>query len=189
MAQYALYSKFKNIEFSQMRGHALKAQDLIVALKLAVSSASTRLTYADLSLKLGLPASALHASVQMLKQARLITGSFRDGINVQRRSLLELIIYGVPYFFPAMIGGPSRGMQTGLVPLDTDKLFIDEEAYVWPTPHGTVRGRSLQPLHPCALMACAQDAKLYKLLMCIDVLRTEGAREREFASKILQQLL
>jgi hypothetical protein len=58
---------------------------------------------------------------------------------------------------------------------------------VWPDPHGTMRGTSLQPLHPCALTACANDKILYRVLMCVDVLRVEGARERALAIEVLRR--
>jgi hypothetical protein len=173
-----------------MRSQSLKPQDLIVALKLAITPEATRQTYAQISPQLGLSASAVHASVRILTRARLIDGNFKDGISVQRGSLLELVIHGVPYFFPATISGASRGMRTGLAQLDADKQFVDsEETYVWPSPTGSVRGTSLLPLHSCALVASENDLTLYKILACIDVLRTEGARERALAREILRQLL
>jgi len=170
-----------------MRSSSLKAQDLIVALKLTIVP-SLAFTYAEVSAELGLPASGVHASVQMLIHARLATGSSRDSVQVNRSALQELLIYGVPYFFPATIGGPSRGMPTGSALLQLGSpLITRDEGYVWPSTHGTARGTSLQPLHPCALIASENDSTLYRILTCIDVLRVEGARERALAIKLLRQ--
>lgn len=172
-----------------MPANSLKAQDLIVALKLVILP-SAGFTYAKVSAELGLPASGVHASVRMLIHARLATGNSRDSVQVNRTALHELIIYGVPYFFPATIGGPSRGMPTGSALLELgSQLIAREQGYVWPSPNGTARGISLQPLHPCALIASENDSSLYRILMCIDVLRAESARERELAIKILRQYL
>ena len=83
-----------------MPADSLKAQDLIVALKLVILPSAV-FTYAKVSAELGLPASGVHASVRMLIHARLATGNSRDSVQVNRTALHELIIYGVPYFFLA----------------------------------------------------------------------------------------
>ena len=180
-------SIFINIEFSIMRFGSLKPQDLVVALKLAVRQGKIY-TYASISSEVGLAVAGVHASVRMLIHARLATGSLRDGLEVNRTALQELLIYGVPYFFPPSIGGLTRGIATASAVFEiASELITRQEVYVWPDPHGTMRGTSIQPLHSCALIASAHDEILHRVLMCIDVLRVEGARERALAIEILRR--
>jgi hypothetical protein len=56
---------------------------------------------------------------------------------------------------------------------------------VWPDPHGTVRGLTLEPLHRAAPGAARRDSELYTLLILIDALRDGRARERQMAEREL----
>lgn len=170
-----------------MNQPALKPQDLVVAVKFAVAQ-GTRFTYAAAAGDLGLAQSRVHSSVQMLIQARLASGSTKEGISVNSSRLVDLIIYGVPYFFPPTIGGPTRGMATGTaIESMTKELQANSEAeYVWPDSKGSSRGISLLPIHTCLLTASRNDPVLYRVFMAIDVLRISSSREREMAVKIIR---
>ena len=45
-----------------------------------------------------------------------------------------------------------------------------------------MRGRSVTPLHPSAVVAASKDKKLHELLALVDGIRVGGAREREVAT-------
>ncbi len=168
---------------------ALKPQDIVIALKASEKTAQ-RFTYAELAKDVGLSGARLHASVEMLKLTQLATGSSSEGLVVNRQRLLELIIYGVPIVFPAMVGAPTRGMPTAsALPEISAQMSRLEVGYVWPQASGSHRGVAVQPLHACVLTAAKNDAGLYHLLMAIDVLRLEPARERELAIRFLKSKL
>lgn len=168
----------------------LKAQDVVVALKVAVSLGPF-FTYAIAGSQLGLSASRVHSSVQMLITARLATGNTREGIHVSKSRLLDLVIYGVPYVFPPIIGGPSRGIPTATALPEIGRALTanDEAAFVWPDSKGVGRGSALAPLHSCVTTASQSDEALYRILMAVDVLRIGGAREREMAIQFLRSHL
>jgi hypothetical protein len=169
---------------------SLKAQDIVIAIKIAVSL-QQGFTYAGMGASVGLPPSRAHASVKMLLRARLALASPQAGIEIIRTRLLELLIYGVPYFFPPVIGGPTTGMPTASASpeLQLDLIGTRKERYMWPFPDGVERGIALLPIHPCAVHASKEDQNVYLALMAIDTLRVDGAREREMAISVLRRIL
>ena len=62
------------------------------------------------------------------------------------------------------------------------------EDYVWPSSRGSTQGRSVAPLHRCAL-ACADDPDCYAALALIDALRVGRVRDRLLARDLLQDVI
>src|SRR5687768_8482268 len=115
-----------------------KAQDVLVALKLALSNGNGE-SYAALAKTLGMSASEVHASVGRLTEARLLEP---DSRRVRRQPLVEFLLYGVPYAFPAAVGEMTRGVATAwAAPIMAGKVAATEtEVPVWPDPDGTRKG-------------------------------------------------
>jgi hypothetical protein len=173
-----------------MKQPSLKAQDIVVATKLATRR-SVAFTYAQIAQELAMAQSGVHASVRILVTSKLISKKTGDGIQVNRPRLIDLLIYGVPSFFPAVIGAITSGMPTASAASDIARLLADspDEKYVWADPDGKSRGSSLVPLHPCLIQACRVDDSLYKVMMAVDSLRVGSARERELASDLIRREL
>ncbi|MBI3784700.1 MAG: hypothetical protein HY270_15005 [Deltaproteobacteria bacterium] len=174
------------------RQWALKPVDIAVALKLAVLPEGEKFTYAILAELLHLSASEAHAAVTRLVTARLaVDHGDPRWIRPVNSTLVGLLIYGVPYVFPAVRGGLTIGVPTAYAvpPLRQQVLFSDQNPPVWPHPEGTVRGLSLLPLHANLPLAVAKDQKFYELLALVDALRIGQAREREVAANHLRERL
>lgn len=168
----------------------LKTQDLIVALKLAVSPDQT-FTFVRAAFELGLQPSQIHSSVKMLQLSRLGTGRTLQQMEINRERLADVLIYGAPTIFPALIGGIGRGVRTADVEIIAPGEFAQESetAYVWPHASGDVRGQSLTPLHPCVLFAAGNDTKLRDVLVALDICRVGAARERKVARDFIREAL
>lgn len=166
------------------RGMHLKPQDLVVALKLAVAG---NMTYDELAVSLGLSKSEAHAAVRRAKAAGLLRGD-RQPI---RHALLEFVLHGVRYAFPAVRGHQVRGMPTAYAaPPLSDLIHAGLDPLpVWPDAEGEVRGESFLPLYPSAPAAARVDPKLYQSLSLIDALRGGRARERNLAKEHLTRLI
>jgi hypothetical protein len=80
----------------------------------------------------------------------------------------------------------TRGLPTayGAPPLEQE-IAGDDLPPVWPDARGTVRGESLEPLHPSVPRASRKDAQLYELLALVDAVRIGRARERKLAEQHL----
>ncbi|MGJ7581506.1 hypothetical protein ACSFA3_15095 [Variovorax sp. RHLX14] len=167
---------------------ALKPQDLIVALKLALNR-DRDFVLADLADELGMALSSVHGAVKRAEFARLLsraTGSVRP----LRPAILEFALHGARYAYPGQLGPMTRGIPTAIGgPVLRPHFEDSSESPVWPDPGGTVRGPGLQPLNPCALQASKNDAALYEVLTLIDALRVGAARERKIASEELERRL
>jgi hypothetical protein len=159
----------------------------LVSLKLALSPpAAARPTYAELAADLRMSASEVHAAIKRAKVARLINELDRK-LRVDRRALLEFIIHGVKYAFPAERGPLTRGMPTSYAapPMNREFAPDSDPPPVWPDAAGTVRGFKLSPLTRSAPKAARQDPQLYEVLALIDALRDGRVRERQFAEEEL----
>jgi len=111
--------------------------------------------------------------------------------RLNRSALLEFLLHGVRYAFPAEKGSPTRGVPTSYAAAPLRKSIADagELPPVWPYADGPVRGYSFTPLHKNVPQAALEDKRLYELLALVDALRDGRARERELAVKELTKRL
>jgi hypothetical protein len=163
----------------------LKPQDILVLLKLSLEQ--ERPTYLRLGQQLHLHPSEVHASVKRAREAHLLQGPI-DEERVNRFGLLELLLHGLRYVYPAEKGAMTRGVPTAYAasPLKEQIVPDGEPVPVWPYAEGTVRGYSFSPLHKNAPLAALEDPRLYELLALVDGMRDGRARERELAGRELK---
>jgi hypothetical protein len=154
----------------------LKPQDILVLLKLSIEP--ERPTYLRLAQQLHLNPSEVHASVKRARAAHLLQGP-PEQERVNRSGLLELLLHGLRYVFPAEKGALTRGVPTAYAasPLKEQIAPDGEPVPVWPYAEGTVRGYSFSPLHKNAPLAALEDQRFYELLALVDALREGRARE------------
>ena len=159
---------------------SLRPGDLVVALRL-VHCPGDR--YESLAEALDMSLSAAHRAVRRLEQARLLIAGRR---TTNQGALIEFLVHGVRYVFPAHLGPEARGVPTaGALDDFQGELPADCRA-VWPHIKGNERGPSLRPLHPGAPEAALRDCRLHRMLALTDVLRIGQARERHIAERLLQ---
>ena len=164
---------------------SIRPQDVLVAVKLALSS---RQTYPELAAALEMSLSEVHAAVKRATDAGLV-GPNR---NPNRIALLDFLLQGAKRTFVPKRGPLTRGMPTahGAPPLD--RLVGGSGAEpppVWPDPEGTVRGESFSPLYRSVPRAARKDPKLYEVLCLIDAIRGGRARDYALAEQHLRELL
>lgn len=171
------------------RQWVLKPQDLAMALKL-VALSGERLAYAELAKQMRLSAFEAHAAIQRLTAARLVV-DLGEGPRPVMAALRNFLLHGASYCYPAVRGEVTIGFPTAYAvpPLDSQVLFSQDMPPVWPHPDGTVRGPALLPLYEKLPLAALDDPKFYQLLALFDALRMGQARERELATKLLEERL
>jgi hypothetical protein len=156
-------------------------------LKLAASQGrSWRLV--DLGQELGMSIFEVSMALRRSQRARLIDSSKK---KVNRPALLELILHGIKYVYPAEPGAVCRGVPTAhsAPPLSKEIVSNDNDQYVWPSGDGTVRGQSIEPLYASVPQAAMKDPALHELLALVDALRVGRARERQIAAEELKRRL
>lgn len=168
----------------------LKPQDVVVLLKLAVHP-NAEWTYQRLAVELLISQSEVHAAVRRAVAAKLMSNTTASGRPV-RAALLEFLVHGVKYAFPAKRGEFTRGMPTAHAAPPLNKSIVanpNEPPPVWPYAEGATRGYALAPLYPTVPQAAAKDAPLYESLALVDAIRDGRARERNLATKELESRL
>lgn len=166
---------------------SLKAQDILVALKLALRGGWSG-SYAALAAELGLSASEVHAAVRRLEEARLMEPAEK---RIRRTALRSLLVHGVPYVFAARAGEMTRGTPTAWAAptFVGEGVSTDPLPPVWPDPQGRTQGVAVEPIYASSPLAAAKDATLYAVLAAVDALRLGRARERAAAVAKLEELL
>jgi hypothetical protein len=167
----------------------LNGLDLMVLLKLCTES--ERIVQSNqLAAELFLEPSEITRSLKRSRASGLV---YVSGVEkrVNRPALLEFLIHGFRYVFPAQKGSMTRGIPTGVSaePLKSRFAQNGEPPTVWPYGEGKTRGISFAPLHKRAPDAALNDPKLYELLALVDGLREDRIREREIAKEELTRRL
>jgi hypothetical protein len=166
----------------------LRPVDIVVLLKL--STLDGRPPYLDLARDLHLYPSEVYLSLKRAAESQLLhRQKHHDRLN--RSALLEFLLHGIRYAFPAQKGALTRGVPTSYAapPLNEQISADDESSPVWPCAAGSVRGYSFAPLHKNVPIAALEDRKLYELLALTDALRDGRARERNLAGRELERRL
>lgn len=163
----------------------LKPQDIVVLLKV---NNSPTWTYSQLAKSLHLSASEVHAALKRCEISRLYDSSSR---KVLKSALLEFLVHGLKYVFPSQPGPLSRGIPTAhsAEPLKSLLLVAQDEAYIWATPTGDVRGQTIEPLYRSVPSAAQNDKQLYELLSLVDAIRLGKVREQRLAATQLEMRL
>jgi hypothetical protein len=166
----------------------LRPQDIVVLLKFSLVSG--RPTYLRLAQDLHLYPSEVYASVKRARLSHLVQGT-SSGERLNRAALLEFLLHGIRYAFPAEKGALTRGVPTGYAapPLNETIAATSDPPPVWPYAGGSVRGFSFAPLHKNVPQAAMEDFRLYELLALVDAIRDGRARERELAGRELAKRL
>ena len=165
----------------------LKPQDVLVLLKMvAAKDRSWRIV--DLAHELGLSISEVSMGLERSKRSGLLDSSKK---KIVWPALLEFILHGLKYVYPAAPGPLCRGIPTAhsAPPLSSEIVFNENDQYVWPSGNGNVRGQAIEPLYDSVPHAVSKDSELYQLLALIDALRVVRAREREIAGEELRKRL
>jgi hypothetical protein len=175
-----------------MKQTALRPSDIVSALEIAVRPGSTLAELAERSAK---SIGETHNAIRRLGLSALL---LPDQRAVAVDALLQFIRWGVPYAFPATLGGPAVGWPTAiLLPVGSAPSDItggragaaDSAEYVWPSADGRVSGTALIPLFPGAPRLTDRNPQLATMLSYVDLVRVGGARERDAAIDALGRIL
>jgi hypothetical protein len=167
-----------------MRKHnGMRPQDIVILLKImALDVPDWKMK--DIALGLGISPSEVTESLERSSLAGLIA---KDKRRVMRDNVLEFLVHGLKYVFPAVFGPSAGGISTAHSAPPLDSLVASNVVYVWQYPDGTKFGPSIIPLIPSVPQAAMRDSKLYELLALVESLRVGQVRERNLAAQILEK--
>ena len=167
----------------------LKPQDVVVALKL-ISIGVSPWNQPQLAKSLHVSASEVNHGLKRLAACHLFNAREQ---RIIRESLLEFLVSGLRYVFPAELGLVGEGMPTsfGASTLKGKLRLGHGDAVVWPAfdRWRTVRGRVIAPLYKSVPLAAREDPALHEYLALADALRVGRARERALVKEELKRRL
>ena len=165
---------------------SMKSHDIMVLLKIQLWSDGIW-TQSKIAQSIGMSQSEISMALKRCELSGLYNSS--SGKTIQK-SLLEFIIHGLKYAFPAELGSPDRGMPTAhSAPPLVDIIADGGETFVWPYVNGNVRGITVSPLYTTVPVAAENDLRIYEVLALIDSLRIGRVREKKLAEDLLVQKL
>ncbi|MFA9388748.1 MAG: hypothetical protein ACERKD_03015 [Prolixibacteraceae bacterium] len=169
-----------------MKKHSgMRPLDIPVLLKIASKGKSTWMMK-DLSSELGISSSEISESLNRSSISGLIT---KDKKRLMKLAILDFLEHGLRYVYPQQPGALVRGIPTSHSANPLSSQIMSNEAYVWPSGNGQVRGQAIEPLYPNLPDACLKDADFYEYMALCDALRVGRAREVKLAMEELKKKL
>ncbi len=161
----------------------LKPQEIYILF--AIANSHEEWTFESLGAELTLAPSQVFKSLERAEQAQLYVKARR---RVIRRNLLEFVVHGLRYAFPATVGPIQRGFAADWRAPGLGEFMVSdsEDSFVWPHPQGTHRGQAIAPLHESLPAFAVQDPRLHAQYALVELLRVGGARERQVAAELLE---
>jgi hypothetical protein len=160
---------------------ALRPHDVGVGLQIALAPDPG---FRELAAAVGLSLGEAHNSVKRLEIARLLM-THRRAVNAT--PLLEFLVHGVPYAFPAELGPETQGVPTAHSSPALREMISSYAVVVWPSAEGEARGSALAPLCKQAASMPRHNPPLYRWLTLVDALRVGRSRERDVARDLLER--
>lgn len=160
----------------------MKPQDIVLLLKIMATD-NENWQQKPIAQALGMSQSEVSESVARSKYSGLLNPK---GKKVMKLALMEFLEHGVKYVFPQKPGAVVRGIPTAHSAEPLVHEISSDEAYVWPSAFGKIRGHSIMPLYPSVIKAVENDSKLYQLLALVDAIRVGRAREYNLAIEMLR---
>jgi hypothetical protein len=161
----------------------MRPQDIVILLKI-IALDEAEWYNKDLAFQLDISNSEVSESLN-----RSLTGGLirDDKQTVCREELLEFLVYGLKFVFPAAPGRLLRGMPTAFsAPVLNDEFVVDDP-HVWPAKGHSTKGISIAPLYKTVPGACDDDSRLYDLLALTDALRV-GERKSEVVEMLAKKI-
>lgn len=163
----------------------IRPQDILILLKLCLWREKAW-RHIDLARDLGLSQTEVSFALSRCQASGFLDEARK---RVNRSALLEFLLHGLKYVYPARPGSLSRGMPTAhsAAPLSKKIVSDEHDQFVWPHVDGTVRGQAIEPLYESVPFAAAKDPALHELLALVDALRVGRAREKALAAQELEE--
>lgn len=167
-----------------MKEHkGMRPQDIVILLKI-IALGEEEWYNKDLAFQLNISNSEVSESLNRSRIGGLIKDDKR---TIYREELLEFLVYGLKYVFPAVPGRLLRGMPTAYsAPVLKDEFVVDDP-HVWPAKGHSIKGIAIPPLYETVPQACDNDSQLYDLLALIDALRV-GEQKNEVVERLAKKI-
>lgn len=175
----------------------MKSQDILILLKLISLHQSPSVQAEDFSVRAlaastGVSKTEVSASLNRSIDAGLAKADRHSQLpTANSKALLDFIISGIRYVFPAKPGAIERGLITGFEAPGLEGLLstVADYHYIWPDATAKEKGQAIAPLYKTAAFAARQDPHLYQSMALVDAIRLGAPREIAIAKQALTERL
>lgn len=170
----------------------IKGQDIAILIKLLLKQkAKEKIEFKNIAYELYISQSEVTKSIKRLEKSKLLSRYSDDSVELHKHELMELLLYGVKYLFPAEVNIATRGMATAHSSPLLKKIILSEEIYVWPYINGNIKGLALTPIYKTLANALDRtpDENFYAVISALDLIRLGGKRENKIAKEILENYI
>lgn len=175
----------------------MKSQDILILLKLVSLHQNPIVQSSDFSVRAlaastGISKTEISASLNRSLAVGMARHDRKNQLPVANsKILLDFIVSGIRYVFPAQSGAVARGIPTGFEAPGLEGLVssVGEYYYVWPDSEGSDSGQVVVPLYKSAPFAAKNDVLLYQYMALVDAIRLGEAREVAIAKDALKERL
>jgi biotin operon repressor len=182
----------------------MKSQDVYILLKLVClqqgylyrsylnGELSDHYSARGLSAALGVSKTEVNASIRRSIDIGMAIKDRKSGYpKANKKALLEFVVHGLKYVFPAKPAEITRGIPTAFsAPMLEGKLLsMGEYMYVWPCAESSAKGLSVQPLFKSVPKVVIDDKRLYEYLAFVDAIRLGNPHESNLAAELFEQRL
>jgi hypothetical protein len=165
------------------RSKSLKPQDILILIKI-VCLDERPFRIIDLSLELNISPGEITMGLERLRLCGLLASDKR---RPNKASILEFLVHGLKYVFPAELGPVQRGVETCYSAANLSQKIISDTLFVWPSMEGKSKGTAVSPLYDSVAFAALKDPKLHRLMALIDTIRIGRVREHVMAIEELKK--
>ena len=155
----------------------------------AVASQREAPSLRELAAELHVDHTLVHRALGRAAEAGLYSPASR---SVILPAFEELVVHAARFIAPAPLGGLVAGVPAAWAAEPVSSRIREaggDPPPVWPSAKGSVRGQTLEPLHPSAPEASAEHREVRELLAVIDSLRAGDLRVRQVATELLHDQL
>lgn len=164
---------------------AVRAQDVVVAAgMLALRDADG--PQSQLARLLEVPRSRVSESMRRLEENGLFSRSLG---SLRSARLLDLLVHGLPWMFPAVPGELAWGVPMSHSGPVLSDVIASSQPFVWPCEGGTTQGKAVEPIHATVLKAARSLPLAYEVLSLADSVRVGRVREKRLAAEALERIL
>ena len=165
------------------RNKSLKPQDILILIKI-VCFGETPFRIIDLSFELNISPGEITMALERLRLSGLLG---HDKRRPNRSAILEFLVHGLKYVFPAELGPVQPGVETCYSAANLSQKIVSDTLFVWPSIEGKSIGTSVSPLYESVAFAALRDPKLHRLMALIDTIRIGRVREHVMAIEELKK--
>lgn len=187
-------AKYMNEYLNHLKDNIVKNHEGVL-IKSSIPALFEKDKYSVRSLEksIGVSRSQVSISLKRCLELKLIypNGNADGGYLINKKSVMNIIEYAIPYFFPVEKTSNVKGIPISFSsPFLYNKILSQKKMpLVWPDTQGILIGEGVIPFDKYVPHAVRRDPLLYEMLVLVDSVRMNIPRESSVALEALKKIV